>query len=72
MISGCISEKTGIVCLINSFKDTYRKMIWIQGRIRTQLVIKDSKIEVITNYWEKTFGKLMIQAGRINDIKMKK
>ena len=29
-------------------------------------------MEVIINQWEKLFGRLMIQAGRINDAKMKK
>ena len=37
-------------------RDFYQKILFMQRRMKNQLVIRFAKVEVLLNYWDKLFG----------------
>jgi len=48
-------------------REFYKQISFMQRRIKDGLVTKESKIEVLLNYWDKMFGVLQSQASKSND-----
>ena len=45
----------------------YKQITYMQKRMRDQLTTRGSKVEVLVNYWDKTFGKLQLRASKTKD-----
>ena len=48
--------------LIRKMREYVESVIWFQRRVRDMLAVKDGKVEVLENYWDKLHGLVMTRA----------
>lgn len=50
----------------------YKRALLCQKRIKTQIITKFMKVEILLNYWDKIVGQLIVYAGKYRDKEAKK
>ena len=58
-----IKEAFAILAFKLALRRIYKSIEFMQKRIKNQLATRESKIEVLENYWDKIYGQLQIKAS---------
>jgi len=62
-----LCRNVGMDSLIAYGRKWYKEISLIQVRIRDVFACRFGKLEVLINYWDKTFGNLMTKAIELKD-----
>lgn len=58
----CYRERMKELCRV-----FYTRVVFMQKKIKSQIVIRDAKVEVLVQYWDKVFGQLQKKASKSKD-----
>ena len=53
--------------LKRQFKAVFRQITYLQGKLRDQMAIKESKLEVLMIYWDKLLNQIQARATKLKD-----
>lgn len=67
IVSKFLNNTTGVLCLRQSQRSTYRRLVYIQKRIRSNLQTRHSKVDVLLNYWQKLERQVLQRAIEFRD-----
>ena len=56
--------------MLTCFNHTIHYLIRLQLKIRSKLEIKNSKVDVLINYWDKMIDKLVKRSEKFGDLQM--
>lgn len=67
-----LAQRTYLLIFIDKARALYKSVSYMQVRIKDQLTVRFSKMFILENLWNKTFGKIQTQATVLHDVALKK
>ena len=62
--------KVGLQIINRWFKEFKSGFVFMQRKIRDQLAVRFSKVDVLENFWSKLLNQMMLKASKLRDNKM--
>jgi hypothetical protein len=70
LLSRFLQNVTDVERRVKIFQVFRERVVWVQDKIRLQMLTRFSKVEVLINYWDKLLGQIQTKASAWNDKKV--